>query len=228
MTLADKEQSKRKLHSTLTSSSPSSPKVVKLIKGRHAPIQHIRGSGGVCWVFFLQTHSDEALQTSRKPKPSGGTEIFGNRHLCFQLSTNQPRKKLPSDHGVFLTFFFLRVMHTFSAITFYLTSVSHFTARPAEAHHLGRGGGGGGKQPFCQMATLDAADLHQLCKVHFLPMPKDQISCLQNNARADDVEKAAKALRIGNHRAGLGLLPGSARMSRGFDGKLRRRGITAK
>lgn len=150
MTLADKEQSKRKLHSTLTSSSPSSPKVVKLIKGRHAPIQHIRGSGGVCWVFFLQTHSDEALQTSRKPKPSGGTEIFGNRHLCFQLSTNQPRKKLPSDHGVFLTFFFLRVMHTFSAITFYLTSVSHFTARPAEAHHLGRGGGGGGSSLFAK------------------------------------------------------------------------------
>lgn len=115
-------------------------------------------------------------------------------------------------------------MHTFSAITFYLTSVSHFTARPAEAHHLGRGG----KQPSCQMATLDAADLHQFCKVHFLPMPKDQISCLQNNAHADDVEKAAKALWIGNHRAGLGLLPGSARMSRGFDGKCLRRGITAK
>lgn len=223
--LADKEQSKRKLHITLASSSPSSPKVVKLIKGMHAPIQHIRGSGGACWVFFLQTHSDEALQTSRKPKPSGRTEIFGNRHLCFQLSTNQPRNKLPSDHGVFSDFFFLRVTHIFSAITFYLTSVSHFTARPAEAHHLGAGGG---EQPSCQMAALDAADLHQLCKVHFLPMPKDQISCLQNNARADDVEKAAKALRIGNHRAGLGLLPGSACMSRGFDGKLLRRGITAK
>jgi len=78
------------------------------------------------------------------------------------------------------------------------------------------------------MAALDAADLHQLCKVHFLPMPPEQISCLQNNAREDDVEKAAEARRMGNHRAGLGLLPGSARMSRHFDGKRLRRGIAAK
>lgn len=78
------------------------------------------------------------------------------------------------------------------------------------------------------MAAPGAADLHQLCKVHFLPMPKDQISCLQNNAHADEMEKAAETLRVGNCHAGLGLLPGSARMSRRFDGKRLRRGIAAK
>lgn len=93
----------------------------------------------------------------------------------------------------FLSFFF-RVMHTFSAVTFYLTSVSPFTVRPAGAHPFAEGRSGG-KQSSCQMVALDAADLHQLCKVHFLPMPEDQISCLQNNAY---VEKAAETLWIGN------------------------------
>lgn len=88
-------------------------------------------------------------------------------------------------------------MHAFSAVSFYLTFVSPFTVRPAGAHHFA-GGRSGGKQSSCQMAALDAADLHQLCKVHFLPMPEDQISCLQNNAYAEDVEKAAEALWIGN------------------------------
>lgn len=92
---------------------------------------------------------------------------------------------------------FLRVIHTLSAVTFYLTSVSPFTVWPAGAHHIGVGGSGE-KQSSRQMAALDAADLHQLCKVHFLPMPKDQISCLQNNAYANGVEKAAETLWIGN------------------------------
>lgn len=75
---------------------------------------------------------------------------------------------------------------------------------------------------------LDAADLPQRCEVRFLPTPAAPISCPQNNARTDNREKVAGALRLGNRCAGLGLLPGSARMSRHFDGKRLLSGIVAK